>query len=299
MAILSNGSAHAAHVNMMTDTIIANLPADGLRVVIRSLLAARPEVTSIFEDETRKYLEQNTNISPSTTDKIDKADIDSLKRTQQIIRCMLGSGLPFQSIPLLSQVLVRAALLATEAGGVNANSRAAFVTSVDGDIVQAVTAVQKSLFVQQGIRALFDDEKSLVQNLYDSIEASHCFFYDRGAECPYGRGLTATASILGVPQPSFAFNGENTGASEKTSSPPPVLKETFTIKDRTLPRIFSGLWQMSSPAWGSAPTSKIVQQFSNHVQSGFTAFDMADHYGDAEIIFVCYAAYFRPILFLC
>jgi hypothetical protein len=31
----------------------------------------------------------------------------------------------------------------------------------------------------------------------------------------------------------------------------------------------------------------MIEHFSNHVQRGFTAFDMADHYGDAEIIFVC------------
>jgi predicted oxidoreductase len=29
-----------------------------------------------------------------------------------------------------------------------------------------------------------------------------------------------------------------------------------------------------------------MQQFSKHVESGLTAFDMADHYGDAEILFV-------------
>jgi aryl-alcohol dehydrogenase-like predicted oxidoreductase len=56
-----------------------------------------------------------------------------------------------------------------------------------------------------------------------------------------------------------------------------------------LPRLFSGLWQLSSPAWGIAPRSKIMQQFSKHVESGLTAFDMADHYGDAEILFVSFS----------
>jgi hypothetical protein len=39
---------------------------------------------------------------------------------------------------------------------------------------------------------------------------------------------------------------------------------------------------MSSPAWGAAPTSKIVDQFSAHIQSEFTTFDMANHYGNAN-----------------
>ncbi|GKU22420.1 unnamed protein product [Fusarium langsethiae] len=42
---------------------------------------------------------------------------------------------------------------------------------------------------------------------------------------------------------------------------------------------------MSSPAWGSTQMSKIVEGFSTHVQNGFTAFDMADHYGDAEVLY--------------
>jgi len=46
-----------------------------------------------------------------------------------------------------------------------------------------------------------------------------------------------------------------------------------------------GLWQFSSPAWGTAPTSKIKRHFRKHIDAGFTAYDMADHYGDAEVIF--------------
>jgi predicted oxidoreductase len=62
--------------------------------------------------------------------------------------------------------------------------------------------------------------------------------------------------------------------------------ETFQLGSRCLPRLFSGLWQLSSPAWGAASITKILQQFTQYTQNGLTAFDMADHYGDAEIIFV-------------
>ncbi|KAL2380633.1 hypothetical protein RJZ90_004470 [Blastomyces dermatitidis] len=61
--------------------------------------------------------------------------------------------------------------------------------------------------------------------------------------------------------------------------------EYFQLGPFTVPRLFIGLWQLSSPAWGSASKSKILSQFQKHVDSGFTAFDMADHYGDAEIVF--------------
>ncbi|KAK8153410.1 putative general stress protein [Phyllosticta citrichinensis] len=61
--------------------------------------------------------------------------------------------------------------------------------------------------------------------------------------------------------------------------------ETFQIGSRRVPRLFVGLWQCSSPQWGTAPLSKIKKHFQALVDAGFTAFDMADHYGDAELLF--------------
>jgi len=61
--------------------------------------------------------------------------------------------------------------------------------------------------------------------------------------------------------------------------------ETFKIGEFTVPRLWTGLWQLSSNAWGTAPVSKIRQAMGRHVDRGFTAFDMADHYGSAELIF--------------
>ncbi|KAK8206248.1 putative general stress protein [Phyllosticta capitalensis] len=61
--------------------------------------------------------------------------------------------------------------------------------------------------------------------------------------------------------------------------------ETFQIGNHMVPRLFVGLWQCSSPLWGSAPLSKIKKHFQALVDAGFTAYDMADHYGDAELLF--------------
>ncbi|KAJ7641040.1 Aldo keto reductase [Roridomyces roridus] len=61
--------------------------------------------------------------------------------------------------------------------------------------------------------------------------------------------------------------------------------ETFQLGEFTVPRLWTGLWQLSSNAWGTAPVSKVRQAMRRHVDLGHTAFDMADHYGSAEIIF--------------
>ncbi|KAH9894998.1 Aldo/keto reductase [Cubamyces lactineus] len=61
--------------------------------------------------------------------------------------------------------------------------------------------------------------------------------------------------------------------------------ETFHLGGIALPRLFTGLWQLSSNSWGSAPAAKIRRQMANYAANGYTAFDMADHYGPAEILF--------------
>ncbi|KAG5724605.1 hypothetical protein E4T56_gene4011 [Termitomyces sp. T112] len=50
--------------------------------------------------------------------------------------------------------------------------------------------------------------------------------------------------------------------------------ETFRLGPFLVPRIWTGLWQLSSNAWGTAPVSKIRQEMAKHVERGYTAFDM-------------------------
>ncbi|KAF8310660.1 Aldo/keto reductase, partial [Clavulina sp. PMI_390] len=58
---------------------------------------------------------------------------------------------------------------------------------------------------------------------------------------------------------------------------------SLSLGPYTVPRLWVGLWQLSSPAWGTAPMSKIKAEMRAHLASGYTTF--ADHYGSAEIIF--------------
>ncbi|TVY50923.1 hypothetical protein LCER1_G006850 [Lachnellula cervina] len=48
--------AKVAHVNMMTDTIIANMPPEGLRTVLRGLLGVDPKVTLKLNALATEYL---------------------------------------------------------------------------------------------------------------------------------------------------------------------------------------------------------------------------------------------------
>lgn len=39
-----------------------------------------------------------------------------------------------------------------------------------------------------------------------------------------------------------------------------------------VPRVWIGLWQLSSPAWGTAPASKIRAEMMRHMEHGYTTF---------------------------
>ncbi|KAJ7202593.1 aldo/keto reductase [Mycena pura] len=85
----------------------------------------------------------------------------------------------------------------------------------------------------------------------------------------------------------------------------PAAHETFKLGEFTVPRLWVGLWQLSSNAWGTTSVAKIRQAMGRHVDAGYTAFgpsgnscpvakllilvDLlcrhADHYGSAELIF--------------
>lgn len=51
--------------------------------------------------------------------------------------------------------------------------------------------------------------------------------------------------------------------------------EAVQFGDAVIPRIFMGLWQFSSPAWGTASEGKIRRDFRKHVYAGFVAYGMS------------------------
>lgn len=48
--------------------------------------------------------------------------------------------------------------------------------------------------------------------------------------------------------------------------------EYARLGDRDVPRLFNGLWQLSSNSWGSAPAAKIRRYMANYADNGYVAF---------------------------
>ena len=58
--------------------------------------------------------------------------------------------------------------------------------------------------------------------------------------------------------------------SPATMTTPPL--ETFQLGHYTVPRLWNGLWQLSSNAWGSAPSAKIRRHMAQYAEHGYIAF---------------------------
>jgi hypothetical protein len=59
-------------------------------------------------------------------------------------------------------------------------------------------------------------------------------------------------------------------------APAHLQLETFPLGPFSPPRLWVGLWQLSSTAWGSAPASRIREAMARHVDQGYTAFGKRD-----------------------
>jgi aryl-alcohol dehydrogenase-like predicted oxidoreductase len=289
MAVTAHSKAKTAHVNMMTDTIIANLPADALRSVVRAILTMEPSVTNILEEQTRTYLRKTANQSigelfTSTAEGITPTSNFTL--AQQRLRSAIGCGMVLESFPILKRVVDESDDLDVGNTVPRSTDLDNCLSSIDGDIVQALTAVQKRLLSDSGSRSLNEEEVPVISTLFDSLLRCRQRRLASGQDFSFERSASVLATILDRGSDIKIVAYHNHSHQEQCT----LLKisaslETFKMKDANLPRLFAGLWQLSSPSWGVASQSQMFKQFSEYTARGFSAFDMADHYGDAEVIF--------------
>lgn len=48
--------------------------------------------------------------------------------------------------------------------------------------------------------------------------------------------------------------------------------EYVNLGSLLVPRIWTGLWQLSGVGWGTAPTRRILEHMRLHYEEGYTAF---------------------------
>jgi hypothetical protein len=149
--------AKAAHTNMMTDCIIANLPPEILRSVMRELLGGNLTITANFQSLVSNHL---TNTRPEAFPELFTSGSDSpkplptLNEIQRRYRCLMGVGRGFESIEALNELLVQVGRSKWSRGTTAGHDFVELLAVIDGDVVQAVTAVQKQLLTSSGVRAM-------------------------------------------------------------------------------------------------------------------------------------------------
>lgn len=154
-----------------------------------------------------------------------------------------------------------------------------------GDIVQAVQALKESkpeptVDLEEKLTKLSSSLKECRQYCMSAKPISLIY--------PFARPERQVNDVLGYLFPKNKYLSSLVSASSNTipvnmSSHTEV--EKFALGPYEVPRLFNGLWQLSSPAWGSGTAEKQEAALAHLVECGFTITDMADHYGDAELIY--------------
>lgn len=144
-----------------------------------------------------------------------------------------------------------------------------------GDVVQAVQALKEAK----------PEEQSTVLALQKLlIVLEECVGYCSSASpaplrYPFTRAERQVRDYLAVLCPGDPFHSNTPkGIFDVDMSKRERHTETFQLGPYQMPRLFNGLWQLSSPAWGSGSAEGQEKALTQLVESGLCAVDMADHY---------------------
>ncbi|KAL1861692.1 hypothetical protein Daus18300_008660 [Diaporthe australafricana] len=198
-------------------------------------------------------------------------------------RCIFSSKLAEAAMPYLAHFVK--CLCEAGARWAHGDELDKVLDQVSGDVVQAVQALKESkpettptlLGELQGLLASFEDVST-----YCSDTAPKALRY------PFTRAERQVRDVISFLFPGAAASPASSQAARSISlsaTKRHAAIETFQLGPHRMPRVFNGLWQLSSPAWGSASAESQETALAELVELGLSTADMADHYGDAELIY--------------
>jgi hypothetical protein len=130
-----------------------------------------------------------------------------------------------------------------------------------------------------------EDLRSKLVQLCQSLQA--CRVYCEAGEpkaldYPFQRSEAQVADTLYIlypnPQTQWTVNKTDDASATQVEVVVGQVTESFILGPHQVPRLFNGLWQLSSPAWGAGSARSQEAALAQLVRAGFTAADMADHY---------------------
>lgn len=141
---------------------------------------------------------------------------------------------------------------------------------VSGDIVQAIQALKESR--PEATSALFDE----LQGLLTSFEAISSYCSSATPQAlgyPFTRAERQVRDVIRFLYPEAAASPPSSRAAKiinVSAEKRRVDIETFQLGPHRMPRVFNGLWQLSSPAWGSASAENQEAALAELVELGLS-----------------------------
>lgn len=270
---------------MMDDCLISNLPPETLRSALRLLLSSQGSTgRQFFVEHVRNKFYENPPKFEDPGQLFPGDDIVSpiCERYLSQTRCIFSCKLSHESLPYLEQFLKaipQANVRWTENGGL-----ATLLAKFDGDVVQAMQALKESR-PERSTQLLISLNSlvggfEVVEKYCDNAQPTMLPYPFRRAR----RQLRDAIEMLFGHAPKFDIT-ERASVAMPTKVKGSSAIETFQVGPYKMPRLFNGLWQVSSPSWGSAPAKDQEKALAHAIKCGLTATDMADHYGDSELIY--------------
>ncbi|RAL62889.1 hypothetical protein DID88_004730 [Monilinia fructigena] len=280
--------ARAAHVNMMIDCIIANMPAEGLRSILRGLLGENASNTAGLTKLASEYLANTrpSSIPPlfTTFNGLPQATID-LPRIQSRYRCLMGCGFGFESVELLIDVVQQIQKLEWDEKTDEGQEFLDVLATIDGDIVQSTTAVHKLLLSNSELRPINPEDSKKIVGLRETLHNCRGIALTRGQDFAFERGLCCLEKLIeGAGNTDQSWKKETVSQTNGFHSSKSAL-ESFYLGSAEVPRMFMD-YGNSQVLLGALLLDQrlIVILESMSILDSF-AYDMADHYGDAEVTF--------------
>ncbi|KAJ4471062.1 aldo/keto reductase [Lentinula edodes] len=272
------------HVNMMDDVLISQLPPDILKSSLRALVSQNSAAQKVFVEHVRILLRASLPIYPSPSELF--GDKPCYVQFLASIRCLFTSKMAIESLPYFSHFL--SCIPLAHARWQSNDKLELALEEACGDIVQAIQALKES-------RSMPTEElRERLMSLSKAINKCEAYSLFTNLQFPFVRAQLQVEDALRLIFPDVQLNPHALGHALKINnkwviSPDSVVTyaklEHIDLGPLKVPRILNGLWQLSSPAWGTASLYKQHMDFEQLVRVGLVATDMADHYGDAELVY--------------
>ncbi|KAJ3760630.1 aldo/keto reductase [Lentinula raphanica] len=285
----------AGHVNMMDDVLISqrsSVPPDILKSSLRALVSQNSAAQKIFVEHVRVLLKASLPAYASPSELF--GDKPCYAQFLASIRCLFTSKMAIESFPYFTHFISSIPL--AHAQWHPNDPLFSALKQACGDIVQAIQALKET-------RPKSTEElRERLLSLSNAISNCESYCLSNSLHFPFARAQLQVVDALQLIFPDAHLRQHHFNCVTNATGTMDVnvdgltydILEHIQLGPLKVPRILNGLWQLSSPAWGTASLDKQHTDFEQLIRAGFVATDMADHYGDAELVYGAFRNQLAP-----